>query len=98
MTSTGKHSDSLSQPQSSPSQLPNKFPQIPPSGIPQILFQRPPILVAVSPLNLHQQASIPVQPHQTRDQKFVAEFVFGVAMVSATVASISYVHDCVMEE
>lgn len=39
-----------------------------------------------------------MQPHQTRDQKFVAEFVFGVAMVSATVASISYVHDCVVEE
>jgi hypothetical protein len=90
---------------SGPSQLPNKLPQIPPCSVLQILLQRPPVLVAIGPLYLYQQASIPVQSHQARDQKLVAEFVFCVAVVAVAattsgpcIASISYVYDRVVEE
>lgn len=57
-------------------QLPNKFPQIPSRRVLQILFQRPSILVVVSPLHSRQQPAVPVQSHQSRDQKFVAQLVF----------------------
>jgi hypothetical protein len=74
---------------SSPSQLPNKFPQITPRSILEIFLQRAPIFVAIRPLHLHQQAPIPVQSHQSRDQELVAEFVFGVVVVVAVAASAS---------
>ena len=93
-------------------QLPDKLPQIPPRSVLEILFQRSPVLVAVSPLDPRQQAPVPVQPHQARDQELVAEFVFGV-VVAAVVAvaapaccssccvgssSVSYVYDCVVQQ
>jgi hypothetical protein len=60
---------------SSPRQLPHKLPQIPLRSILQVLFQRPLVLLAVSPFHAHQQPAVPVQPHQARDQQLVAQLV-----------------------
>jgi hypothetical protein len=67
------HSRSYRQPLSRPRQLPHKLPQIPLRSIFQVLFQRPLVLLAVSPLHANQQPTVPVQSHEARDEVVVAD-------------------------